>query len=750
MTTSKVPLEPTRFITQDPNNSRYSQRISQDEWGKHKALLLQLHQQGLTREAMVKELSKQRKLHVKKNQLDNQMTKWGVHIYKKRFTKTSTNSLDDSAGTDTGLQEPDAQGMHTQNNSQHEDVPMHDVGISSSRSSHDVIQRVDMLPQLAVERSGSRDLCSQSVTDVEDFTMADGLYEEFGHLADIEPRNVFSNSSIVTATIGRTDHDEPKMSQNTEVDGTSETPAIMISVPSTAQSNRDLAVPMTCNPTQWKENHFLSLPHYAVSPRVLMLYQTIQKKSQDRVITSWISRLNHAGTLLHALKAYDSAFDLFLLILRYHNDANPSKHCPSSSLILAILNCARSAQNPYQRHIASGAITRTLFWLEIRHSIHLINSTPTWRYLRKLRNDLSSNTTSTFYRRHEDVAHWAVVNMLISRNNASDAHVWLPDHFMNLWQDGGLRHLSECSTTRSSVLDALTFFTSYVKTNAKLIDSVLQEYWEPAGEASIHAARVLSCLLLHERHEGPTSPSSLTCHDSGPHEKGFPCALNGLAIPIMPFVIMERIRRTLIGPVVRLSIKLRQATRLKPSHLLLLAARDIQSTIRASPIDYTKFLSLYLESSIADGIQRKIGVGIVSSDWVFDVAAAAAELAPMPKLTWLSKFTSTSFGSVEAATAALADVSQVEDAVDEMTLDSSSSLRNGAISDRSSTSTDFRGFRALSIRVRTSMAFSVKSKQTISSDAMSMSSHSSWNLRSVTGIASFSSNSSVRDSFHRL
>src|ERR1700761_5651549 len=76
-------MEPVRFIAQDPSVSRYSRRVPQSEWEQHRAFLERLHQQGVTRDQMVRELSSQRGFVVTKNRLDNQMKDWGFTRYKR-------------------------------------------------------------------------------------------------------------------------------------------------------------------------------------------------------------------------------------------------------------------------------------------------------------------------------------------------------------------------------------------------------------------------------------------------------------------------------------------------------------------------------------------------------------------------------------------------------------------------------------------------------------------------------------------
>ena len=336
--------------------------------------------------------------------------------------------------------------------------------------------------------------------------------------------------------------------------------------------------PPTCNPAQLKQEAFLCLPYHSYPSLAMQLFQTIRNRSRFGVINVHdVYRLNRTAAFLHALKAYELAFDIYLLILRYHNDANVSATCPSPQLVIAVINCMRCAQTPYQRYLAREAWKPVLQWLQTQDEKILESRTAASRYLRQLDENLGLEPRPSRNHYNDEISHSAVIDMVLGRNTPFDARIWEPRHFIAHWRDFVLEHLSECDITRTCILEALKKFIQYVKTSAQHIDSVLTSRWKATDRAmSVHVARVLAGLLIQDEAGQDSVATPVGIPDSPHSAGGFPCTLNGLAIVVLPFVLTERIRQSLSEVPTTMSGVLQRATRARPSKLLYFAATELQ------------------------------------------------------------------------------------------------------------------------------------------------------------------------------
>ncbi len=202
---------------------------------------------------------------------------------------------------------------------------------------------------------------------------------------------------------------------------------------------------------------------------------------------------------------------------------------------------------------------------------------------------------------------------------------------------------------------------------------------------------------------------------------------------------------------------------LRPSQSLLAAAIETEHSITAGSFYCEATLRLCLVSIVGDNTAGVIGVDPTLADWVFDIASAAANLNVTPDFSWLEPFVPHPTSIPYKASLSLAenrdasqslDVDQSRDAnenpdtvqsplysTDAMDVTLSAAMLRWSMSDVSST----RSFRKFSERIKYSLTFN-RSKQTRSSDAMSLDSRTSSKLSLFPGIASLSPRSSLRKS----
>lgn len=724
MTVDHGPPAQTRFIVLDPNKPRYSRRIQQDEWAKHKALLLQLQEPGFTRESMVQELARRRDFHVKKNQLDNQLSKWGIHVYKKGRDARTTSAPFQIAIADADVRESETRNSHSRQGS---------------------LQEATALPcvkPIGFAARGDSRMTFHYISDTEDAAMIDFVHGKSEDLSDHQLLDESSDSSSAESFVPElflTHKQRTTVPLSSPMDDASQTSGLPppVSLASLSLGDFDsVKPPTTCNPVKWKHNQFLQLPHYSVSPVLFNLQQITMKAntSYDSNMSDEIHQLTHAGNLLHAMKEYDLAFDVFLLVLRYANDYNPSNDCPSLDLISAVLNCARSAQLPHQRLIATEAITQILPWLEIEYS-YLVTKPIQGHYPRTAPSPVASYNGMVSCEPDDHVVNWAVFNAA-ARCSTSNTYAWLPEQFSKHWLNGARDHLEECSMTQKSILDSLETFLHYVQSNANFVDYVLKGNWDPAGDAEMYTARVLSCHLLNKCTSPTAISSSRSCSDPLLHKRGFPWGHSDLTLAITPFLVMEHIQQLFKGSADHLSKSDRQNLRVQPSKVLLVFTRKVQSNIKSSQTEYNRFLKFYLESMVVGVGENKSGAKMVSPTQIFEVAAATAMLFPKPRLSWVVKHPLASSQEGDSNIVTSSNAFEIRDTDSLLT--------------SSSMSTGFRSFRELSNRVGQTVAISMRSGRTKSSDAMSISSHSSWKLRIALGLPNLSSNSSTRDSYLSL
>ncbi|KAJ9605607.1 hypothetical protein H2200_010264 [Cladophialophora chaetospira] len=285
-----------RIIPHDPNSSRYCRRIAEIEWEDQKVFLGKLHNEGFTKDQMVKQLADERNFRVTKNRLDKQMNKWGFSRHRRPSSRIHLSAGHSSpnntaAGAVTAVIEQDSSPNP------------HVVGHTSSAQQHEPQDPVLMsgsIPTMPSPNSGGK----YSPTPPSEDAAVAGL-----------------------ATVPETSGGDPML------------------------------------PRVDSHSGALCLDPYLFSHRMLALSrETEEHPDLDIRPSRKLVAFNKAGALLHSLKAFDMAFEFYFIVLQ---DQNMVTDVPTSDLVIAVLNCARSASTPNQMQVAHNAAGTRQHMLEI-------------------------------------------------------------------------------------------------------------------------------------------------------------------------------------------------------------------------------------------------------------------------------------------------------------------------------------------------------------------------------------------------
>jgi hypothetical protein len=322
-----------------------------------------------------------------------------------------------------------------------------------------------------------------------------------------------------------------------------------------------------------------------------------------------ISRLNHAATTLHILRAFKQAFDIYFLIYCYHRDLKPQTQPPGPEYVCAAMNCARSASTVPHAFVALSAVRRVQEDMLAYYGAELLEVDRTWKALGKLHLKLSGFTSGASQEDVEDIAFWGVHAMILSQHTVIDRgpHETVLDYFTGCWKARAVEHFSKCTTTRFSILEGLKKACDFICHSENRIDKL------GSSCTGTQIAQVISCLMLRDRLKSsePSARSELSRQASNHGQ--FPCDWFGYAPLIMTFVLFQWAQRPEFRSRFFAS---HQQTAFSNSATILHAADEIRQNLQADS-SYREFINLCLRSMGPPDHQRPEAVHAVSEEWLF-------------------------------------------------------------------------------------------------------------------------------------
>ncbi|OCT44412.1 hypothetical protein CLCR_05531 [Cladophialophora carrionii] len=319
-----------KFIQQDPTSSQYNGRITKDDEAMLAALLPTLHFQGVNREQMLVECNAVLGTPITFAQLDRQRAKFGLHKYRRQRptlpsqTQRSHNiapqSYDEEyvGGLGSGT-ESETIGACCANQPQH-------VGASNAL-------QIENAPRLT------------------DTAMLDDPYNDHGGAAP-QPGSI---TDLILSNVGTSPTLETCRA-SLSLQGSDPAP-FNAHVPKPLQSDMTDHRSAVRPPSRFKLICAHALRHQAFiyhihSVSLIRIYR--EQLSSGNAATD-IAQVAEIATLLHTVKAFDQAFDLFCMLFAYFH-INTSIRFRHLHMTFATIACAQSAQSDLQFRAAYGMI----------------------------------------------------------------------------------------------------------------------------------------------------------------------------------------------------------------------------------------------------------------------------------------------------------------------------------------------------------------------------------------------------------
>lgn len=738
-----------KFISENnPNNRRYTGRLTKNEITQLKPMLLSLHYQGSTRDVMLKRASELLGKDISMPQLDLLREKLGLLSGRQKQPDAHVGFLDDRGNLNANRQ-PEQSGSvatpiaekgsrETVNSHASRDASMLDAEdpgstgddseaslvVDDGDSSINATPKADILttPRLERTRPGTlhQDTCF-IINDVD---------EPLGHHSASE------DAAEIQAWIeGKSWGDATSSAISSSVDVTIPEGFEIRFTPWNPPNTNRLASPTGCPMTRT----------YFPSVSALRLY-TIGAGGLDSN-EEQMARLSQIALLLHTLRAFDKAFDLFFIIFRHFCKRKTRSNQPHPQLILSAINCVRSAQTKIHLQVAGVIVGKVRSTLMGFYGSDVNDRTPAWQYLGMLRDHFFNSANSDRNLPPEstkETAYWTVSTLAISHQTFCRDNAISLDDFTTFWHIGAraLEHLCECHVTRSVISNALSVAYSYFNKHAELVNVLLDRPWESLFTNSSKIAQILSCLLLEDHARQSAALDDFVQQDHSSHDDhgDFPCDLNGHALAIVSFGLVEWIRKFELSTVNSDLLFTTEAIKRSPTEHLQFGAEQIHFDIQSSSSKYTDFVEICLDQLAPPEATPPQAGSIISSDRLFGISAAMAGLVPITDALgiWHTKCAEHPRSPQQTTPP---EVSQ-EKHHEKHQADSCLQTPTLASSIRSSSSSSYWSFQAVSRRARESVAASVHTQNTRLSDQRNSSNSLTFSM-----VAGYSSGHSMHESF---
>ncbi|ETI20762.1 hypothetical protein G647_07104 [Cladophialophora carrionii CBS 160.54] len=324
-------VEPkAKFIQRDPTSSQYNGRITKDDEAMLAALLPTLHFQGVNREQMLVECNAVLGTPITFAQLDRQRAKFRLHKYRRqrptlpsqtqRFHNIAPQSYDEEhvGGLGSGT-ESETIGVCCANQLQH-------VGTSNT-----------------LQMENAPRLTNTAMLD-DPYNDHGGAAPQPGPITDLILSNVGTSPDLETCRASLSFLGSDPALFNTHV-------------PKPLQSDMTDHRSAVRPPSRFKLicNHPLQRKvfiYHIHSESLMRIY--LEQLGSGAAATN-IAHVAQIATLLHTVKAFDQAFDLFcMLFANFH--INTSIRYRHLHMTFAAIACAQSAQSDLQFRVAYGMI----------------------------------------------------------------------------------------------------------------------------------------------------------------------------------------------------------------------------------------------------------------------------------------------------------------------------------------------------------------------------------------------------------
>ena len=361
-----------KFVQQDPTSSTYSGRIRKDDRARLEPVIIRLHAAGASREKMLVQCNATGGAPISFAQLDGLRKKLGLHTYRKQ---PQGSLLQITVPQSTAISSPSV-GMRY--DEEVEDM----VTDSESRPSQDKAMMTLFQKSLHLDDLRNAD-------EFHLFEQDDSL--QLGKAVDVEelgrseidlgcttPRLSIAGNSITTDTSESTSDEGLNVFHALAYDEI-QNPLSMSNAKSatspdldthafTAQSGFEMKFRSGDFKRMWqREVYWPSLP--VVRFFLRSLAGGTEKPE--------IPRLLKVASLLHTLRAFEQAFDLFFILFQYLKEIQMTQQSDSPAhplLIFAGIACSRSAQGRLQFRVARNMVHHIRPLTRVRHMhMHIIN-----------------------------------------------------------------------------------------------------------------------------------------------------------------------------------------------------------------------------------------------------------------------------------------------------------------------------------------------------------------------------------------
>lgn len=582
-------------------SSRYSPRWSKQDRESVEPLLRHLHQQGMSRTDMAAEISLRYGRPITTSQIDTMREQMSLRTYKKtpsdhlKHGRFSFESSDDSL--------------------------LHDQGLNPSESNMILDLELEMME---IERAVDKDECVLDMAREASYATQAVPELDQGSMSTSSEVAITIDTAIVQLQDDSTGGASLKTdaipeSDENAVDGHTH-PSSRRVMSAQKEAQMDLA-----NYDLTEDTATMTCKH--------MLTQAVEfclRIQQDgKYCEENIFRLQYAAMILHTLKEFELAFDLYFALfhhfckihLQLHEDAEETSHV-ALKLTVAAINCVRSARTTAHAQIS------VIILNEIRDRVSVaLEESFVEEYMQILKEQISQ--AGIFTRLSElDSPKLAVKYMEMSRPSVfKGAEVvgryYVPRTFV---PDLSLIHLYECPTTKASICKALEMAIDFLEWRSVLVDGLLNDHWNSVRDDTC-VARTLACVLLEDQTVQAAFPiryESFQSTQSQDHGD-FPCQLNGQAMIGIVFALLKWTRKQVFHD---------RAT--YPSSYYKFAATYLRSKITSNYTEYCEFLDIFLVEMAHPDVSQSIDGSLVSQERLLGVAVDLVNLAatiPVPTAT---------------------------------------------------------------------------------------------------------------------
>ncbi|KIX98148.1 uncharacterized protein Z520_06228 [Fonsecaea multimorphosa CBS 102226] len=484
MANARRTLRGDPFIQQDPNASRYSRRLSREQWADLKPRVLMLCNQGVRIADILREIQTQN-IPVTRSQLDRQIKLWRFQESDQEFSLLALGAPQD---TDISQQAT----FH--------DRALHNLaellsidGVPISSTSHPAITNtgstLESKPPHAEPASlfgptaQSQSSSSQQVDNVPetDFIMVE--WSPILCSACTSANAPVDDASIARPQSSEIMQDEENMTTERPSQGQESLS------PNSRQSSPGLppALPDKTGP-RFTINIGLHCCNNAKIAHRIFSHTITKYGASIRVL----NRLAYMASLLFLLKCNSLAFQISLHIVDQISRQPIVQGQTIRLLPFFVINCVYFARESLENRDADRLGLKTYDWLWSCHPSGQEVDQQTHSYMQFL----IFRANSQHYR-DKEAAYW-ILNAVRSSLQEEGEQSIHPDMFPCDSADGALRFFHEDKGIRNVMEEAIGRMKVFLRANREEIDAIWIDYWQPQDDYSL-MGRILTRLMLRPR-----------------------------------------------------------------------------------------------------------------------------------------------------------------------------------------------------------------------------------------------------------